>query len=124
MISVFVHEHGVTHTVEQVDPAWLRPDSGVTVWVDLAAPGDDEFRVPSDVFGFHPLSVEDARSALQFPKIEAYPGYLYLILHAIVASPTATELVTADIDFFVGRTFLVTVHSGDSKVITGLRDVC
>src|SRR6185436_2038166 len=70
------------------------------------------------------LSVEDARSALQFPKIEAYLGYLYLILHAIDGALARGELATADIDFFVGRTFLVTVHSGDSKVITGLRGVC
>ena len=37
----------------------------------------------SDVFRFHPLSVEDAVSALQFPKVEPYPGYLYVVLHGI-----------------------------------------
>ena len=34
---------------------------------------DDEFALLNDVFHFHPLSVEDARSALQFPKVEQYP---------------------------------------------------
>src|SRR5262245_52074988 len=124
MISVFVHEHGDTRTADQVDPSWLRPDSGVYVWVDLSAPRDDDFRVLSEVFGFHPLSVDDARSALQFPKIEPYPGYLYLVLHGVDGKPARGSLVTSDIDFFVGRNYLVTVHDGDSQTITSLRAVC
>ena len=28
-------------------------------------------------------SVEDARSSIQFPKVEPYPGYLYVVLHGI-----------------------------------------
>ena len=84
MISVFVRERGGrTQVVDAVQPEWLAPESAVMVWVDLAAPTPDEGRILSDVFHFHPLSVEDALSALQFPKIEPYPGYLYVVLHGI-----------------------------------------
>jgi magnesium transporter len=76
------------------------------------------------VFGFHPLSVEDAVSALQFPKIEAYPGYLYVVLHGIDAKPQRTQFATRDVDFFLGRNYLVTVHDGDSRSINSIHDVC
>jgi len=49
MISIDVHPHGKTTTAPRAEPAWLEPDS--------------------DVFRFHPLSVEDAPSALHHPKI-------------------------------------------------------
>ena len=74
-----------------------------TVWVDLAAPTDDEARILADVFHFHPLSIEDARSALQFPKVEPYPGYLYVVLHGIdVTKGRQRAFATRDVDFFVG----------------------
>jgi len=124
MIAVYVHEGGATRHPDRVDPAWLEPAAGVTLWVDLSAPGDEEFRVLTDVFRFHPLSIEDARSALQFPKVESYPGYLYLVLHGIDADVGAQHFSTRDVDFFAGHNYLVTVHDGRSRSIARLRDVC
>jgi magnesium transporter len=124
MITVFVHQNGQTQVLDRVEREWLDPAAGVTLWVDLKAPGDPERRLLSDVFGFHPLSVEDAVSALQFPKIEAYPGYLYVVLHGIDAEPKQTQFATRDVDFFLGRNYLVTVHDGDSRSINSIHDVC
>jgi magnesium transporter len=124
MITVFVHQNGQTQLVDRVEPEWLDPASGATLWVDLMAPGEAERRLLGDVFGFHPLSVEDAVSALQFPKIETYPSYLYVVLHGIHAEPQHTEFATRDVDFFLGRNYLVTVHDGDSRSINAIRDMC
>jgi magnesium transporter len=124
MITVFVHQNGQTHVVDRVEREWLDPASGATLWVDLKAPGDAERRLLSDVFGFHPLSVDDAVSALQFPKIETYPGYLYVVLHGIDAKPQHTQFATRDVDFFLGRNYLVTVHDGDSRSINAVHDMC
>lgn len=114
----------MTTLVERVEREWLDPASPVTVWVDLTAPTDDEFRLLSELFGFHPLSVEDARSALQYPKVEPYPGYLYLVLHGIDVAKGRTQFSTRDVDFFLGRNYLVTVHDGESRSIGRLRELC
>src|SRR5687768_17385816 len=124
MISVYVHQNGVTSKVERVEPEWLDPSSPVTLWVDMENPTADETVVLNEQFRFHPLSVEDARSALQFPKIEAYPGYLYLVLHGIDLKKGQTVFATRDVDFFLGRNYLVTVHDGESRSIARMRDVC
>jgi len=92
--------------------------------MDLAAPTDDEFRLLSEVFGFHPLAVDDARSSLQYPKVEPYPGYLYIVLHGIDVSKGKTQFATRDVDFFLGRNYLVTIHDGDSRSIGHLRELC
>jgi magnesium transporter len=124
MINVLVHRNGQTQVVDRVEREWLDPGSGVTLWVDLMAPGEPENRLLSDVFGFHPLSVEDAVSALQYPKIETYPGYLYVVLHGIDAKPQQTQFATRDVDFFLGRNYLVTVHESESRSISAIHDVC
>jgi magnesium transporter len=124
MINVYVHHDGQTTRGDHVEAAWLEPSSDVTLWADLAAPTQDELRILSDVFKFHPLAVEDATSALQYPKIEPYQGFLYLVLHGIDPTPKQTQFATRDIDFFLGRNFLVTVHDGQSRSIAHMREVC
>jgi magnesium transporter len=122
--SVYVHENGTTRTAERVEPAWLDPASKATLWVDLSAPTPEEGRVLSDVFHFHPLSVEDALSAIHHPKIESYASYLYLILHGIDFHGGRQDFGTHDIDFFLGRNYLVTVHDGHSRSIDTLKNIC
>jgi len=124
MIQVLVHRSGVTERAEAVDPAWLRPGAPEIFWVDMQAPGEPERRLLSDVFQFHELAVEDALSEVHHPKIETYGGLLYLILHGIAAGKKHEGFVTRDVDFFLGRNFLVTVHQAESRSIDVERDVC
>ena len=124
MVNAYVHRNGETARADQIDPAWLEPGSDVTLWVDLSAPTPEENRLLSDLFHFHPLSVEDALSAIHHPKIEPYQGYLYLILHGIDVRHASHEFATHDVDFFLGRNYLVTVHDSHSRSVAKLRDIC
>ena len=121
MISFFVHRDGKTEQAARFDRSWLNPSSGVMVWVDLAAPTIPEALILTDTFAFHRLSVEDAMEARQYPKAEAYDGYLYVILHGIHYEKDHS-FGTHDVDFFVGPNYLVTVHDGDSASIIELRE--
>ena len=123
MLSVFVHRNSRTEKADRVDPAWLQPDSGV-LWADLAGPTPEELTVSHDVFHFHPLAVEDALASAHHPKIEAFDGYLYLILHAIDYQKSDTAFATHDLDFFLGRTYLVTVHDGQARSAAPMREQC
>ena len=124
MISIYVHENGDTRCEDRIDPAWLRPGSPVTLWVDLVAPTAEEGELLTTVFHFHPLSVEDALSAIHHPKIEAYDRYLYLILHGINFKEEEHWFATRDVDFFLGANYLVTVHDGESRSIASVANVC
>ncbi|MGE3518732.1 MAG: magnesium/cobalt transporter CorA [Vicinamibacterales bacterium] len=121
MVSIFVNRNGKTEQATSIDRGWLNPASGAFVWVDLAAPSIPELLILSETFAFHPLAVEDARADLQYPKIEAYDGYLYVILHGMAYNAGLDEFVTHDIDFFVGPTYLVTVHNQSSRSIAELQ---
>lgn len=124
MVSIFVHREGATEQVPSIDRRWLNPSAGVYVWVDIASPSIPESLILSETFGFHPLAVEDAMSERQFPKAEAYDGYLYVVLHGINFQLAEHCFATHDVDFFLGPTYLVTVHDGTSRSISELRDHC
>jgi magnesium transporter len=108
-----------------VEPQWLDPASGVTLWVDVAEPTADEGdNILRQTFHFHPLSVEDALSDIHYPKIESYDRYLYVILHGIDYQVQEHWFATLDVDFFLADNYLVTVHDGRSRSIQKLKALC
>jgi magnesium transporter len=124
VLTAFVYSGGETRTYDYVDAAWIMPESGAVVWADLADPSPDELRVLGDVFHFNDLAVEDTRAALHHPKADGYPDYLYVILHGIDFEEAPRRFATHDIDFFLGSSYLVTVHDGTSRSIERYRDLC
>lgn len=124
MISIHVHQDGTTCVADAVDPAWLRPETAVPFWVDLKDPTPDESRLLTDLFHFHELAVEDAIAEIHHPKVEAYNGYLYVILHGIDFRAREHRFRTQDVDFFLGPHYLVTVRKHASRSVSKLQDIC
>jgi len=124
LIKVYKYAGGSTQCLETVDPAWLDPESGVTVWVDLDHPTPAESRILWEVFHFHELAIEDAMAEIHHPKVESYSDYLYVILHGIDFKAREHRFQTRDVDFFLGPTYLVTVHPGVSRSIGKVGEVC
>jgi magnesium transporter len=125
LIRIYAHANGKTSLADRVDPAWLDPASGVVFWVDMMNPSSDEgLSVLKNVFHFHELAVEDALSELEYPKVESYGDYLYVILHRIDFQAPEHCFKTHDVDFFLGHNYLVTIHSGDSRSIEQIANVC
>ena len=63
MTRFFKHSDGITAEVPEIDPAWLNPGSGVTLWADFAEPSDEEGALLSSVLKFHDLAVESGPAA-------------------------------------------------------------
>jgi magnesium transporter len=84
--------------------------SDVRVWVDLDRPGPEELLHVATVFGFHPLAVEDCRAVTHEPKVEAYDGYVFLIVHAVDLESLDERVTTTDLECFFAERYLVTHH--------------
>ncbi|MEZ5289391.1 MAG: magnesium transporter CorA family protein [Vicinamibacterales bacterium] len=124
MIRYLVHRNGVTSQEAAIEAGWLQPGSGVMVWADLTEPTPEDGQVLTSLFGFHELAVESALEREPHPKIESYGSYLYLVLHGINFQGEAHVFDTHDTDFFLGPTYLVTVHDGRRRSIGKVSDLC
>jgi len=124
VITYFVHRDGKTTRTDALDRAWLDPAANVTIWADVEKPTADDGKILREVFKLHDLAVEDALQPLQHPKIEPYDTFLYVVLHGIDFKREEHAFVTQDVDFFLGRTFLVTVHESGTRSITELAEIC
>jgi len=86
-------------------------------WIDLHAPDDDAFRILSDVFGFHPVAVEDSQHFDQRAKIEDYDDFVFLVVYGAVSD--ADRLV--EVHCFYSERFLVTVRRDESPGFADVR---
>ena len=97
----------------------LLADTNLFLWIDLEAPTKEEVHtVLESVFHFHPLSIEDCVLPSPSPKVEEYSPkegdmftpYLFMVIHAVDYSRKDGCFGTNELDFFLGKNFLVTYH--------------
>jgi magnesium transporter len=100
----------------------VQADKGLIVWVDLENPTDEETKAVLEVlFQFHPLAIEDCVTPSPLPKIEDYDDYLFMVTHAVEFN-REEKFVTSELDFFLGKEFLVTFHRSALRSVTTLID--
>lgn len=105
--------------------AALRDGQG-RLWVDIDSSVRQQFALLEKVFGFHPLAIEDVLNPNSRAKVEEYDGFLFVILRVVQideATDDPYDLDTANLYFFIGHNFLVTVHSGPSRHVDAVADL-
>ena len=101
--------------------AWVgRPEC--FVWVALKDPEPAELDAMQAQFGLHELAVEDARHGHQRPKIEEYGDSLFVVLHTLEAE--GDELVSGEVDVFVGANYVLSVRNGTRRGFADVRARC
>src|SRR5688572_32959819 len=109
----------------------LLADTNLFLWVDLEKPSAEEAkRILEGIFHFHPLSVEDCIGVSSAPKVEEYQpkdedrfsAYLFMVIHAVDYSRKDGVFATSELNFFLGKNFLVTYHEGPLRSVSMTED--
>lgn len=104
-------------------PALIASPEGV-FWADFEAPTEEEAHLLLDAFHFHPVAVEDALVDTLHPKVDDYGDYLYIVLHGVANEKVGADLAVdlQELDFFLGKRFLVTHHDARSASLAAARE--
>lgn len=82
------------------------------VWVDVTSPTQEEIRTLAEEFNIHPLAASELLVPTLRPKVDLYHNFIYLILHFPTISHKHDGGHDQEIDFVVGKNFLITTHYG------------
>jgi magnesium transporter len=93
-------------------------------WVNIERPTRREMDYLAQNYPFHPLDLDDCLSKVQLPKIDEYESYLFIILHFPVFEHATRITKPSQVSIFLGKDFLITVHSGDLKPFAALPTRC
>ncbi|MFB7513658.1 magnesium/cobalt transporter CorA [Streptomyces sp. NPDC056144] len=98
------------------------------VWIGLHEPDEKEFTGLAELFGLHPLAVEDAVNAHQRPKVEQYDGVLFAVFKTVryveheELTATSEVVDTGELMAFVGPDFVITIRHGGHGSLGPLRE--
>jgi magnesium transporter len=120
------HDGSLAH---DLDPRQLKDalaDKGGVLWLDIVTAGEDVGHLQKllgDLFGFHPLAVDDALHEDHLPRVDDWQGYLYLVLHAAALTADPTPHIH-ELDLFLGPNYLVSIREGPVAPLEHLWDQC
>jgi len=83
-------------------------------WYDIPDPASPDLDQLAKQFTLHELDIEDCRHHPQRAKEEEHQNYVFCILKRIHIKP---DLGFREIGVFLGRDFLITVHTAESDLI-------
>ncbi|MFI1394348.1 magnesium and cobalt transport protein CorA [Streptomyces sp. NPDC020681] len=137
VVNCVIYEDGVRQPGQPpADEALrlVRKSGRAFVWIGLFEPTEAEFAGIAELFGLHPLAVEDAVQAHQRPKVERYEGIgksagslfavfktcRYVEHDELTAHSEVVD--TGELMVFVGSDFVITVRHGRHGSLGPLRE--
>ena len=121
-----------TSDIERFLMPTLLSDTTLFLWIDLEDPTPEETRFfLEDLMHFHPLSIEDCVNETSAPKVEEYipkegdrfAPYLFIVIHAVDYSRKDGVFATSELDFFLGKNFVITYHTVPLRSVTLVEDL-
>lgn len=106
---------------EKIADYLKKHDSEDLLWLNID--GISEAIVIEEIgkhFKLHSLILEDIMNANQRPKLEEYPGCLYIVIKMIYFSEQTTEVATEQISFVIGENFVLSFQEREQNLFTGL----
>ncbi|MFJ3581856.1 magnesium/cobalt transporter CorA [Streptomyces sp. NPDC090127] len=106
----------------------VRKSGDGFVWIGLHEPSVEEFAGLAELFGLHPLAVEDAVHAHQRPKLERYDDTLFAVFKTVryveheELTATSEVVDTGELMVFTGPDFVITVRHGNHGSLGPLRE--
>ena len=79
-------------------------------WLDLTMPTRDQLSQLREIFGFHPLALQDSEQFHQRPKLDNYDDYIFLVFYGAWDDGTEGPGLLREVHMFVSGQYLITIH--------------
>ncbi len=121
VIAAYLYRHGCRVREIALDERVDCPsDRSEFVWIGLSDPCADEIEMLRDLYGLHPLAVEDSLKDGQLPKVDVYGDQLFVI--GRTAQLVDGHIVYGQTAVFLGHSHIITVRQGSTRSHRPLRE--
>jgi magnesium transporter len=123
VVAASVYAKGKRVADIEVDEAenWHKKP-GHVVWIGLFEPGRELLDRVQRQLKLHPLAIEDAEKAHQYPKVEEYGDALFIVARTV--QMVKGKIAFGETHLFVGRGYVVSVRHGASVSYSTVRQHC
>jgi len=82
------------------------------IWIDVESPVKEDVLELVDQYGLDPAMANEVITPTLRDKIDLHKNIIYLVLHFPKSQSSGYESREHEIDFILGKTFMITVHYG------------
>ena len=122
MLTTFLWQKGkpLQREVTRAQMLAALAEKDALLWVDFEDPNEFESDALVEIFNFHDLAIDDCLNDLSHPKVDDYEEYLFMVTHAVRMEED--QLVTIELDIFLGKNYVVTFHKNVIRSIEMTRE--
>ena len=91
------------------------------VWIDYEGPSDADLSELSALIKLHPLTLEDAHTFRQRPKIEEYEGYMFMVVFGVDSDTESGGPLLREVHLIISGDYVVTIHHRPLAALADLR---
>lgn len=114
-MQITCYTQGSVRTAQADEIHHLLQQADTVLWINIEKPDVERLDFLSDLFGLHPLAIEDVTNQEQRPKVDQFADYLFLILNPIHSLDD--EDLFSELDVFIGSNYILTMHMKPESVI-------
>lgn len=105
----YAAKHTEERTLESSEISSYQQPAGRKTWLNLYGLHDPQLIADiGQVFGLHPLVLEDILNTDQRPKVDAYDDYLYIVTRSFFYDKDQNALSSEQISLVLGENFVLT----------------
>ena len=113
MISLFVYDKKVSKVEFSTQIIRQLLNKKAVLWLDLHNPTKKEHEQIKEVFGIHPLVIEDCSKTHTRPKVEIFPSYNFIVTNGVAyTAEKHLNVSLVEFDFIIRKNFLISNHFG------------
>jgi magnesium transporter len=109
--------------LDTLEVALPTPDRKDVTWVHIDGLQDIPILEQlGNLFGLHPLILEDILNTEQRPKLEDHGDYLYVVLRLFHESADADGLAPEQVSIILGHNWLISLQEKEGKLLDPIRE--
>jgi magnesium transporter len=106
----------VLTSLDRAELTRLR-DSDEFFWLDLVSPSHGDVELIGELFGIHPLSIEDTQKFGQRPKLDDFENYVFVVFYG---ADRKDELGLIEVHLFISGSYVITIRRAPCSELDAL----
>lgn len=91
-------------------PMLSRYEYGGITWIDIENPTEEEIDLIGQEFDLGLILPQELLAPTAKPRVDLYPAFAYTVLHFPALRHTHGSSAAQEVDFIMGKNFVVTIH--------------
>jgi len=93
-------------------------------WVEIKNPKEKDLEWIKENFNLHPLILKELLPALDYPRIENFGDYLFIVIFYPFFNRKTLQTVPFELDIIVSKDYIITSHYKDIVPLKKIFDQC